>query len=179
MTKCVAAQKDNVLSEIAAEFSQLDPYVDVKWVISIPAIWNNERVKDFIHKVAVNAGLIRVEGSDNLLFVTDVALATHGHLCSGDPYFFNFLYEYSSYMVLHCGAAFVELAAYEVVSLPPQLSLNTIAAPITGEWGSNCVVMEFNRFLAELLGPELYVPNEWPYDFASITRQFERIMERY
>jgi hypothetical protein len=54
------------------------------------------------------------------------------------------------------------------------MSLKAIAIPSGGAWGGEYVTEEFNKFLAELLGPELYKPRESPYEFYQITSEFNR-----
>lgn len=67
----------------------------------------------------------------------------------------------SRFMVLNCGSGMVNISVHDTHSVNP-LQLATIAPPTGGPWGDNTVNEEFQKFLAELLGPELYALTDDP-----------------
>jgi hypothetical protein len=81
-------------------------------------------------------------------------------------------------MVLDCGGTTVNITVHEVRTVQP-LTMKAIAAPTGGDWGGDYVNMEFKKFLAELLGPDLFKEHELPLEFYSIFRDFDKIKVMY
>jgi hypothetical protein len=153
----------------------VNPLRDVQWVLTVPAIWNDFG-KAFMRKAAFKAGLIEEEQSDNLLLVLEpegaslavhVGAAQHGLLGAG-----------SRFMVLDCGGGTVDITVHQVLTVQP-LTMKAVAAPTGGDWGGDYVNMEFKKFLAELLGPDLFKEQDLPLEFYSIYRDFDKIKVVY
>jgi hypothetical protein len=176
ITKALAFLKDYAVAQIQmGGGSDIDPLRDVQWVLTVPAIWNDFG-KAFMRKAAFKAGLIEEEQSDNLLLVLEpegASLAVHVGAAS-----FGIMHVGSRFMVLDCGGGTVDITLHEVLSVQP-LTMKTIAAPTGGAWGGDYVNMEFKKFLAELLGPDLFREQDMPFEFYSIYRDFDKIKVVY
>jgi molecular chaperone DnaK (HSP70) len=164
--------KDFAISKVTGGFGgDVKPSRDVQWVLTVPAIWNDFG-KAFMRKAAFKAGLIEEEQSDNLMLVLEpegASLAVHVGAAQ-----FGLLGAASRFMVLDCGGGTVDITVHEVLTVQP-LALKAISVPCGGDWGGDYVNMEFKRFLAELLGPDLFKEHELPLEFYSIYTDFDKI----
>jgi hypothetical protein len=172
VVKCLAALKDFAISRISSGYgAAVNPLEDVQWVLTVPAIWNDFG-KAFMRRAAFLAELVPTEQSDNLMLVLEpegAALAVHvGAFQHG------LLGEGSRFMVLDCGGGTIDITTYEVRSICP-LQLKAIAIPSGGAWGGEYVNVEFKKFLNVFLGPNLYKESESPYEFYTISCEFDKI----
>jgi hypothetical protein len=164
--------KEHAMARVKIGFVQdLNPATDVQWVLTVPAIWNDFG-KFFMRKAAFRAGLMETELSDNLMLVLEpegAALAVHVGATA-----FSLLDVGSRFMVLDCGGGTVDITAHEVMKVAP-LKMKAIAIPCGGDWGGDYVNIEFKKFLAELLGPELFKEAEFPFEFYKAYFEFDRV----
>jgi molecular chaperone DnaK (HSP70) len=164
--------KEHAMARVKIGFGQdLDPATDVQWVLTVPAIWNDFG-KAFMRKAAFKAGLMDTELSDNLILVLEpegAALAVHVGATA-----FSLLDVGSRFMVLDCGGGTVDITVHEVMKVSP-LKMKAIAIPCGGEWGGDYVNLEFKKFLAELLGEDLYKEAEFPFEFYKVYCEFDRV----
>jgi molecular chaperone DnaK (HSP70) len=164
--------KDFAISKVTGGFGgDVKPSRDVQWVLTVPAIWNDFG-KAFMRKAAFKAGLMENEQSDNLLLVLEpegASLAVHVGAAQ-----FGLLGASSRFMVLDGGGGTVDITVHEVATVQP-LTMKAIAAPTGGDWGGDYVNMEFKKFLAELLGPDLFKEQEMPLEFYTVYSEFDKV----
>jgi molecular chaperone DnaK (HSP70) len=141
---------------------------NIKWVITVPAIWTDvakvmRNVKYFIQardnnflqgamrKAALTAGLIDEASSYCLQLALEPETACvaceeeNENLKKGD-----------SFMVLDCGGGTVDITMHRVASKQPQLLLDELAPPTGGPFGSTFVDIEFENFLRDLVGADAF-----------------------
>jgi molecular chaperone DnaK (HSP70) len=176
ITESLRKLKDHAMYKVSLGYGQeLLADTDVQWVLTVPAIWNDFG-KSFMRKAAFKAGLMKDELSDNLILVLEpegAALAVH----VGQAVF-GILNVGSRFMVLDCGGGTIDITAHQVTSLMP-LKMKAITIPSGGDWGGDYVNVEFKKFLRELLGEELYKESEFPFEFYTITCEFDKIKRMF
>jgi molecular chaperone DnaK (HSP70) len=177
VTKALTFLKDYAIAQIQLGNFGRDvvPDSDVQWVLTVPAIWNDFG-KAFMRKAAFKAGMMTNEQSDNLMLVLEpegASLAVHVGATN-----FGLLGAGSRFMVLDCGGGTVDITVHEVQTVQP-LTMKAIAAPTGGDWGGDYVNIEFKKFIAELLGPDLFDEQKQPLEFYTIYSDFDKIKVMY
>ena len=143
--------KDHALEDINKVWGgalELDLKKDIKWVITIPAIWT-EFGKQFMRRAAVVAEIVEKSTDLQLLLAYELecaALAVHACTPSVD-----LLSPGVNYMILDCGGETVDITGHCVKSVFP-LVLNATIPADGGEWGGSYVNAEFYKFIRELVG---------------------------
>jgi molecular chaperone DnaK (HSP70) len=147
--------------------------VIIQWVLAVPAIWNDFG-KALMRQAAVNAGLIADVTSSNLTIVLEpeaAALAVHLGQTA-----LRLLTQGKLFMTLDCGGGTIDITVHEVVQTEPHLQLKAVVVPTGGPWGGNYVNQEFEKFIRELLGEDLfqdYVNGPDPIATADVRAAFD------
>ena len=132
-----------------ADGLHLDQEKDIKWVITVPAIWT-DFAKTFMRKAAEEAGIVASSADPRLVLAYEpecAALAVHDKTKN-----LSLLSPGVKYMILDCGGGTVDITGHCVDSVAP-LVLKEIFTADGGDWGGSYVNAEFyDGFLKELIG---------------------------
>jgi hypothetical protein len=156
---------------VAEKLSAVDQRIDTskfQWVLVVQSNCSDEH-KTFVRKAAVEAGIATSVDSERLLLVSEADSAVQmNHPAS--PH----LSQGNRFLVLNCGDSAFDIRYYGVNSVAP-LELSACTAYDRGVGGGDTVDAGFQNLLSELLGPELYQPAEYPYEFYTIKEEFDKI----
>jgi hypothetical protein len=153
ITEVLRSLKVGAVKKISMGWLAYYDNADIQWVLTVPAIWNDFG-KALMRQAAVNAGLIADVTSSNLTIVLEpeaAALAVHLGQTA-----LRLLTPGKLFMTLDCGGGTIDITVHEVVQVEPHLQLKAVVVPTGGPWGGNNVNQEFEKFLHELLGENLF-----------------------
>jgi hypothetical protein len=172
-TEVLRNLKNGAVKKISEGWLGCYDHADTQWVLTVPAIWN-DFAKAIMRHAAVNAGLIQDVTSSNLTIVLEpeaAALAVHLGQTA-----LRLLTQGKLFMTLDCGGGTIDITVHEVVQTEPHLQLKAVVVPAGGPWGGNYVNQEFEKFLRELLGEDLfqdYVNGADPNGTAEVRAAFD------
>ncbi|RUP49894.1 hypothetical protein BC936DRAFT_141054 [Jimgerdemannia flammicorona] len=124
--------------------------MDVSWVLTIPAIWD-DAAKSLMRKAAVAAELEKEDGQ--LMFALEPEAASLWCLASGGIS----LKEKDVYMVVDCGGGTVDITIHEVERADAQRPLVKEVTPASGgAWGSTSIDRCVFKLFEEIFGRNRY-----------------------
>lgn len=127
---------------------------DVRWVITVPAIWKDS-AKKFMRQAANQAGIepdqieIALEPESASLYCRSMKSC---RVKQDSASLTNFP-KGTRYMVLDCGGGTVDVTVHEMVG---QNTLRELHAATGGDWGGTKVNKAFWNFISQLAGPEAF-----------------------
>lgn len=130
----------------------------IRWILTVPALWKEEH-KIFMKKVAVQAGIIDNIDSNKLLLCLEPEGASICCREDADETLKKDLIKNKIVAVLDCGGGTVDITVHKLLSEPnePFLCEEVISSSGGCEWGSKYVDSNFEEFLKDFFGDELYM----------------------
>lgn len=166
--------KNHFLGNAQVQGLDLDPYKDIHWVLTVPAIWT-DRAKQFMREAAKKAGIpdemltLAYEPEAAAIYCKELTVqkkegAESSSLSSFEPG--------QQFLVLDCGGGTVDVTAYQVQN---DGDLRELQRPTGGPWGGTYVDNQYTTFLRELFGDDIWseYSKENPEDVLEILRKFE------
>ena len=156
ITKILEEVSKHVFSKIKDSYDDSIKKEDIKWVVSIPAIWE-EKSKQIMINASEKAGLINKNTTDLSLFLALEPEVAGIYYCS--PYSsLNDKYMNSGepYIICDIGAGTVDICTHKkVINNNNKSELIEEYPPIGGDYGGNYINEEFiKRFIIEIFGEE-------------------------
>lgn len=166
--------KDHLLGVVSHNSPGLQE-TDVKWVITVPAIWADS-AKKFMRQAAQQAG-IRREDIEIALEPESASLYCRSMKVFRDsstkdkPKLMTFQ-PGSVYMVVDCGGGTVDVTVHELLK---DNRLKELHSASGGDWGGSKVNKAFLNFISHLIGPtEFYrFTTEFKSDYLLLLEDFE------
>ena len=120
----------------------------IRWVLTVPALWS-EKMKMFMRKAAVEAGIVKNWNSDKLWLCLEPEGASIQ--CREDieeDELREKMTKGSIILVLDCGGGTVDITVSKLKCSPNEAFLSEEVLPSSGgcEWGSKYVDMNFEKF---------------------------------
>ena len=130
----------------------------LRWVLTVPALWS-EKMKMFMRKAAVEAGIVKNWNSDKLWLCLEPEGASIQ--CREDieeDELREKMTKGSIILVLDCGGGTVDITVSKLKCSPNEAFLSEEVLPSSGgcEWGSKYVDMNFEKFLKNFFDPSIY-----------------------
>ena len=156
ITKILEKVSEHALEKIRDSHDKSIEKEDIKWVVSIPAIWE-EKSKQIMINASDKAGLINKNTDLSLFLALEPEVAgiyncskysflNDDHIKNGKPY-----------IICDIGAGTVDICTHRKVMNNNNLELIEEYPPIGGDYGGNYINEEFiKRFIIEIFG-EKYV----------------------
>ena len=157
ITKILEIVSEHALEKIKKSHDQSIEKEDIKWVVSIPAIWE-EKSKQIMINASDKAGLINKNTDLSLFLALEPEVAgiyycsplysslNDDHMNSGKPY-----------IICDIGAGTVDICTHRKVKNNNNLELIEEYPPLGGDYGGNYINEEFiKKFIIEIFG-EKYV----------------------
>jgi hypothetical protein len=160
--------KDQAMATINSNQPMTIAPSDCRWVVTVPAIWKDV-AKGFMREAACKAGLASSQDSDLLALVLEPEAACVAceagtkHLKTGD-----------AFMVLDCGGGTIDITLHQVKTTNP-LSVDEIAPPSGGPWGSTYVDRKFTNFVEDLIGTEKMIQFKQSSFFVELMDSWENV----
>ncbi|XP_076071681.1 heat shock 70 kDa protein 12A-like [Mytilus galloprovincialis] len=147
---CIEYIKDKVMERLSQAINGIDEE-DVHWVVTVPAIWNDQ-ARQFMIEASAKAGI----GKDNLTLALEPEGAA---ICckyiamdkkkSGDATELKAFDENSRFMVVDLGGGTIDITVSEVLSTG---QLREIYNATGGPWGGNYINDQIIQTLIEVVG---------------------------
>ena len=130
----------------------------IRWVLTVPALWS-EKMKMFMRKAAVQAGIVKNWNSDKLWLCLEPEGASIQ--CREDieeDELREKMTKGSIILVLDCGGGTVDITVSKLKCSPNEAFLSEEVLPSSGgcEWGSKYVDMNFEKFLKNFFDPPIF-----------------------
>jgi hypothetical protein len=123
-----------------------------------------------MRKAAFEAGLIPNESSNRLELVLEPEAACIA--CEAEN---SALQDGDTFMVLDCGGGTVDITMHRVVQKSPDLLLDELREPSGGPWGSTFIDAEFENFVKELIGANLFSRFRPSSQWVEVMRAWEAV----
>jgi len=147
---------DYALTQILGPQDDLDPSKDIKWVLTVPANWD-DFAKGYMRQAAIAAGLIRAGVDEKRLEFIAEPEAAACFVTKNDEDATRFFASGRSgrtFMIVDAGGGTVDVTIYQVN--PDGRTLKELAKGAADYCGSTFVDDEFRAYLRQLFGPELF-----------------------
>ncbi|CAM9668722.1 unnamed protein product, partial [Scytosiphon promiscuus] len=167
--------KEDVISFLSATSGRPVRATDVKWVLTVPAIYD-DFAKNFMRHAAHEAGMISRVSSTRLRLCLEPEAACLAVTMEDNPLTCDA--EGKKIMIVDCGGGTVDITVYNIVSVDP-LRLAEAVAPKGGLWGSTHVDKAFKGWLRVFLGGEWFRTIEKTGTLVSITMAWERMKAEF
>ncbi|UYV71785.1 HSPA12A [Cordylochernes scorpioides] len=157
--------REQALSELSEQAGARVLNEDVRWVVTVPAIWR-QPAKQFMRAAAYKAGIASPEYPEQLLIALEPEAASiycrrlrlhqlvpdHGTSSprTGGGVVENTFHSGTRYMVVDCGGGTVDITVHEM--LDRQGTLKELHKATGGPYGSVGVDREFERLLGDIFG---------------------------
>ena len=155
ITKILEVVSKNAIDQIKKKHNSSIKKEDIKWVVTIPAIWE-EKSKKIMINASISAGLIK-ENSDLSLFLalepeaagiyynSPIVSFNEENINGGKPY-----------IVCDIGGGTVDICTHRKVNISNnQTELIEEYPPLGGDYGGNMINQEFiNRLIVEIFGED-------------------------
>ncbi|XP_063413881.1 heat shock 70 kDa protein 12A-like [Mytilus trossulus] len=172
---CIEYIKDLVLDILKKAIHGLDDN-DVHWVVTVPAIWN-EQARQFMIEASAKAGIekenltLALEPECAALYCRYLAMDKQEH---GDNVEIKAFDENARFMVVDLGGGTIDITMSEVISTG---QLREIYNATGGPWGGNFVNDQIMKTLKEVIGWEVMrkFQDEDYDDYLEVLRQVEQI----
>lgn len=166
--------KNHLLSVVSQSSPDLQEG-DIRWVITVPAIWADS-AKKFMRQAAQQAGIrgedieIALEPESASLYCR--SMRAFRETSSKDKPKLMSLPPGSVYMLVDCGGGTVDVTVHEILK---DNRLKELHAASGGDWGGSKVNKAFLNFLSHLIGPtEFYkYSTEFKSDYLILLEDFE------
>ena len=156
ITQILKQVSQNALSQIKRINDNSIEKEDIKWVVSIPAIWE-EKSKQIMINASKDAGLIN-EKTDLSLFLAlePEAAGIYYYTSSSNSLDNEYIKGQKPYIICDIGAGTVDICTHKVIYDKDNNSeLIEEYPPIGGDYGGNYINEEFiKRFIIEIFGEE-------------------------
>ncbi|VDI73321.1 Hypothetical predicted protein [Mytilus galloprovincialis] len=172
---CIEYIKDKVLSTLKNAIYGLDDN-DVHWVITVPAIWNDQARK-FMIEASAKAGIekenltLALEPECAAMYCRYLAMDKKEH---GDNVEIKAFDENAKFMVVDLGGGTIDITMAEVLSTG---QLREIYNATGGPWGGNYINDQIIKTLKDVIGWELirnFQADDYD-DYLLMLRQVEQI----
>ena len=170
IAKYIRLIKDEALKEIKNSTSGELKDQEIRWCLSIPAIWKNED-KDLMRRAARKAGLINSsdDEAERLFLVLEPEAAAI--FCQEEDK--NALTPGNKIMIIDCGGGTVDITVHKLVK---DGGLDEVAPGTGGPFGSIYVDKSFQEYLTEKLSAEMVkgFHDQEPVDYLKMMEEWER-----
>ena len=171
IAKYIRLIKDEALKEIKNSTSGELKDQEIRWCLSIPAIWKNED-KDLMRRAARKAGLITSsdDEAERLFLVLEPEAAAI--FCQEEDK--NALTPGNKIMIIDCGGGTVDITVHKLVK---DGGLDEVAPGTGGPFGSIYVDKSFQEYLTEKLSAEMVklFHDQEPVHYLKMMEDWERI----
>ncbi|XP_060558649.1 heat shock 70 kDa protein 12B-like [Ruditapes philippinarum] len=145
---------------------------DIKWVLTVPAIWN-DGAKQFMREAAEQAGIPRSQLK--IALEPEAASLYCRYLPVQKGHEENFLASFepgTKYIVLDAGGGTIDITVHQVIVDGKLRELHKASG---GAWGGTMVDKAYERFLSDIAGPEAFqqFKKEHIDDYIDLFRTFE------
>jgi molecular chaperone DnaK (HSP70) len=168
--------KEDALAEIKAATSGYLQEDEIRWCLTIPAIWQDAD-KQLMRRAAQQAGIINDSDQDTERLILALEPECAALYCQ-EREGLN-LSTGNRFMIVDCGGGTVDITVHEVVvAKNGQKALKEVIEGTGGAYGSTYVDKYFfETFLAKKLSPEIIekIRNEKTTDYLEMINQWERI----
>ncbi len=144
--------KDRALEEVNNASTAPLSADDVRWVLTVPAIWDNA-AKQFMVEAAREARLTDEGREGNILIAPEPEAASIYCVNSSTAIGPSDFPTGTKYMVADCGGGTVDVTVHE--TLPEGQGLREIYPPSGGDWGASYVNENFEDLLGSVFGKEI------------------------
>ena len=170
IAKYIRLIKDEALKEIKNSTSGELKDQEIRWCLSIPAIWKNED-KDLMRRAARKAGLINSsdDEAERLFLVLEPEPAAI--FCQEEDK--NALTPGNKIMIIDCGGGTVDITVHKLVK---DGGLDEVAPGTGGPFGSIYVDKSFQEYLTEKLSAEMVkgFHDQEPVGYLKMMEEWER-----
>ena len=170
IAKYIRLIKEEALKEIKNSTSGELKDQEIRWCLSIPAIWKNED-KDLMRRAAQKAGLIASsdDQAERLFLVLEPEAAAI--FCQEEDK--NALTPGNKIMIIDCGGGTVDITVHKVVK---DGGLDEVAPGTGGPFGSIYIDKSFQEYLTEKLSAEMvkFFHDEEPVGYLRMMEEWER-----
>lgn len=170
IAKYIRLIKDEALKEIKNSTSGELKDQEIRWCLSIPAIWKNED-KDLMRRAARKAGLINSsdDEAERLFLVLEPEAAAI--FCQEEDK--NALTPGNKIMIIDCGGGTVDITVHKLVK---DGGLDEVAPGTGGPFGSIYVDKSFQEYLTEKLSAEMVkgFHDQDPVGYLKMMEEWER-----
>lgn len=124
---------------------------DIKWVVTVPAIWSNQN-KQIMIEASLNAGLIQ-RNTENSLFLSYEPEAA-AYYCQNE----NILIpENKPYIVCDLGGGTADIVCHMKIRINNQIKIKQVHEPVGGPYGANEINKEIlKKVIIPFFGEDVY-----------------------
>ena len=124
---------------------------DIKWVVTVPAIWSNQN-KQIMIEASLNAGLIQ-RNTENSLFLSYEPEAAAYYCQNGNI----LIPENKPYIVCDLGGGTADIVCHMKIRINNQIKIKQIHEPVAGPNGANEINKEIlNKVIIPFFGKDVY-----------------------
>ncbi|XP_052779685.1 heat shock 70 kDa protein 12A-like [Mya arenaria] len=172
VTSLIKFLKDDLLKDIQTQTSMIMSPKDVNWVLTVPAIWDDD-AKHFMRVAAEQAGIL----AEYLTLALEPEAASI--FCrllpveqSGGEYSLSTFTGGTKFLVVDAGGGTVDIAVQQVTETG---LIKNIHVASGGDWGGSKVDEEFFKFITNIIGDKAFevFKNTCREDFTFLTGDFE------
>ena len=158
ISKILKKVSENAISQIRNNSNNSIEKKDIKWVVTIPAIWE-EKSKQIMIKASINAGLIKKDSDKSLFLALEPEVAgIYYYTLTKDALSFkdSNISEGKPYIICDIGAGTVDICTHRKIILNNEASeLIEEFPPIGGDYGGQKINEEFiKRLIVEIFGED-------------------------
>ena len=124
---------------------------DIKWVVTVPAIWSNQN-KQIMIEASLNAGLIQ-RNTENSLFLSYEPEAAAYYCQNGNI----LIPENKPYIVCDLGGGTADIVCHMKIRINNQIKIKQVHEPVGGPYGANEINKEIlNKVIIPFFGKDVY-----------------------
>jgi molecular chaperone DnaK (HSP70) len=172
---------DKALEKLKEQLGGIVKKEKIRWVLTVPALWN-EKDKQFMKEAAVEAKIVNQWNSENLFVCLEPEGASIQCREDADESLKNKMKKNTIVLVLDNGGGTNDISIQKLTCEPHENFLSEEVLPSSGgcEWGSKYVDQNFEIFLRNFLGEEIYtnyIQNAIPR--LEILKHFEMLKRKF
>ena len=124
---------------------------DIKWVVTVPAIWSNQN-KQIMIEASLNAGLIQ-RNTENSLFLSYEPEAAAYYCQNGNI----LIPENKPYIVCDLGGGTADIVCHMKIRINNRIKIKQVHEPVGGPYGANEINKEIiNKVIIPFFGKDVY-----------------------
>ncbi|XP_070579297.1 heat shock 70 kDa protein 12A-like [Ptychodera flava] len=169
------------LAKIRSETGRQISFKNIKWVITVPAIWKPSS-KQLMREAAKQAGMLP-RGDDQLVIALEPQAASiHCKKCKSSDFHvpsnrkdeLQVQSEGTSYLVLDCGGGTIDMTVHRITSIN---TIEELYKASGGPWGGTKVDEKFEDLMKEIFGKDAIraFKKQYPAAWYTIKRRFQHV----
>ena len=150
ISKILTEVKTEALKKIKSYDSTINDN-DIKWVVTVPAIWSNSS-KQIMIEASINAGLIQRDREISLFLSYEPEAAAYYCQNEGIP-----IPENKPYIVCDLGGGTADIVCHMKIKINNKIQIKQVHEPVGGPYGSNEINKEiFKKVIIPFFGEDTY-----------------------